>query len=338
MSHTVKSLKVTYNPINEENTFTSGDVVSGHVTLEMAKDCQISSLLIKFKGKAQVLWTERYGQTTVVYHAKDKYFSIKQYIIHDKDHTGDNQTLLANQNGETWSNVVSPGCHVYPFTFQIPFQVMPSSFDSSIGKIVYLLEAKLSRSMRVPQKDSTKINFVTKEDLRSSPELMMPQHDSKDKKMKFFNSGTVAMDVKLEKTGFFQGEGLKVLAFIENNLSRQIRPKYCVYKKHSFFARGKRKVWTLDLFKEVYLDVKYASDPEIKFPIVILPASQVPAGVAPPPAASGFGFEPFGIPNPPAWGLVPPQPPAGAPHPSDPPPAYGAYAMDPPLTDFGKKY
>ncbi|XP_031165156.1 arrestin domain-containing protein 3 isoform X1 [Sander lucioperca] len=379
MSITVKSLKVTYNPVNEKNTFTSGDVVSGHVTVEVAKDCQIASLLIKFKGKAEVLWTERYGKTTVVYHAKDKYFSIKQYLIHDKDLTGgDTQTLLTNQNGQTWSNVVSPGCHVYPFTFQIPFQVMPSSFDGSVGKIVYLLEAKLSRSMRVPQKDSTKINFVTKADLRSHPELMMPQHDSKDKKMKFFNSGTVAMDVNLERTGFFQGEGLKVLASIQNNSSRQIKPKYCVYKKHSFFARGKRRVCTWDLFKEVgepiapfnkenvtrvlsvpldlepsilncsiikmeyrlrvYLDVKYASDPEIKFPIVILPVSQVPAGVAPPPAASGFGFEPFGSTNPPAWGIVPPQPPAGAPHPSDAPPPYGACVMYPPLTDFGNKY
>lgn len=33
-----------------------------------------------------------------------------------------------------------------------------------------------------------------------------PQHESKDKKMKLFTSGTVAMDVDLEKTGFFQGE------------------------------------------------------------------------------------------------------------------------------------
>lgn len=33
-----------------------------------------------------------------------------------------------------------------------------------------------------------------------------PQHESKDKKMKVFNSGTVAMDVNLEKTGFFQGK------------------------------------------------------------------------------------------------------------------------------------
>lgn len=74
---TVKRLKVTYNPVNEKNTFTSDNVVSGDVTLEVAKDCQIASLLIKFKGKAEVLWTERYG-TTVVYHANDKYFSIKQ--------------------------------------------------------------------------------------------------------------------------------------------------------------------------------------------------------------------------------------------------------------------
>lgn len=103
-----------------------------------------------------------------------------------------------------------------------------------------------------------------------------PQHESKDKKLKLFNSGTVAMDVNLEKTGFFQGEsplslhyiilipgvvltflvcfageGLKVLASIENNSSREIKPKYCVYRKHSFFARGKRRLSTKDLFKEV---------------------------------------------------------------------------------------
>ncbi|XP_031705506.1 arrestin domain-containing protein 3-like [Anarrhichthys ocellatus] len=376
MPTTVKSLKVTYNPVNEKNTFTNGDCVSGELTLELDKECTIDSLLIKFKGKAEVLWTERYGQTTVVYHSKDKYFSIKHYFIRNKDvKGGDNQTLLTN-NGETYRNVVAAGCHVYPFTFQIPFHNMPSSFQGCVGKIVYSLEAKLSRSMRIPTKDSTKINFVSKEDLTSDPELMTPQHESKDKKLKVLNSGMVAMDVNLEKTGFFQGEGLKVLACIQNNSSRKITPKYCVYRKHIFFARGKRRVSTKDLLKEVgdpilpsanekftrvitipfdaepsilncsiikaeyrlrvYLDVKYASDPEIKFPIVILPAPQVPAVLAPPPAASGFGFEPFGSTNPPAWGIVPPQPPAAS-GPLDPPPPYGSYGMYPPLTDFGNK-
>ncbi|TNN31808.1 Arrestin domain-containing protein 3 [Liparis tanakae] len=166
--------------------------------------------------------------------------------------------------------------------------------------------------------------------------------------MKVFNSGTVAMDVNLEKTGFFQGEGLKVMACIQNNSSRPIKLKYCFYRKHTFLAKGNRKVSTKDLLKEVgepippsaeekftrvipipsdvepsiencsiikveyrlrlYLDVKYASDPEIKFPIVILPAARVPA-------ASGFGFEST---EPLAWGFEPPAEPTApaAPAPS----------------------
>ncbi|XP_026178413.1 arrestin domain-containing protein 3 [Mastacembelus armatus] len=377
MLTTVKSLKISYNPINETNTFTNGDWISGQVTLELAKDCQIENLLVKFKGKADVLWTERYGKTTVVYHAKEKYFSLKHYFVQDQNQRGDDQQgLLRNQNGETYSSVVAPGIHVYPFTFQMPFQNAPSSFAGSVGKIVYTLETKLSRSMRISKKDSTKINFVSKADLNHDPGLMAPQHEHKDKKMKMFSSGAVAMDVNLEKAGFFQGEGLKVMAFIQNKSSREIRPKYCVYRKHSFFANGKRKLSTKDLLKEVgepiqpsasenvtrvltiphdvepsilncsiikaeyrlrvYLDVKYASDPEVKFPIVILPASGV-AAMAPSPPAFGFGFEPSANPNLPTWGIGPPQPPA-APQPSDPPPPYGAHGVYPPLTDFDTKY
>ena len=83
MSTTVKSLKVTHNPANDGDTFTHGDVVTGQVTLEVVKDCHIDSLYIKFKGKAEVLWTERHGKTTVVYHSKDKYFSTKNFFIRD---------------------------------------------------------------------------------------------------------------------------------------------------------------------------------------------------------------------------------------------------------------
>uniref|UniRef100_A0A1A7WPD3 Arrestin C-terminal-like domain-containing protein n=1 Tax=Iconisemion striatum TaxID=60296 RepID=A0A1A7WPD3_9TELE len=186
------------------------------------------------------------------------------------------------------------------------------------------------------------------------------------------------MDVQLEKSGFYQGEQLKVLAFIKNDSSREIKPKYCIYTKHSFFARGKRKLHTHDLIKEVgapiapstsqnvtqvitiprdmepsimncsnikveyrlrvYLDVKYASDPEIKFNIFILQAFPVPAAASAPPAAAGFGYEPFGNPTPPVWGMSPPPPPF-APQSSDPPPPpYGAYGMYPPLNDFNNKY
>ncbi|KAM9744606.1 uncharacterized protein ACNS7B_011754 [Menidia menidia] len=377
MSTTVKKLEVTYNPINDSNTFTNGDIVTGQVTLEVAKDCQIDSLSIKFKGKAEVLWSERHGQVTVVYHSKDKYFSIKQYFIRDKNIKDDEKALVIH-NPETYCSVVAPGVHVYPFTFQIPSQEMPSSFKGADGKIQFLLEARLGRSMRIAKKESTKINFVSNAAINSVYGLMTPQHESKDKKMKLFTSGSVAMDVDLEKSGFYQGEGLKVLAFIKNDSSREIKPKYCIYSKHSFFARGKRRVHTYDLIKEVgapippstsekvtqiinvphdaepsilncsilkaeyrlrvYLDVKYASDPEIKFDIVIMPASQAYAvALAPPPAPTSFGFEPLGNPNPPVWGLGPPQPPAVPQFSDQPPPPYGAYAMYPSLNEFTNK-
>ncbi|XP_029916934.1 arrestin domain-containing protein 3-like [Myripristis murdjan] len=376
MSSTVKNITVHYNPINEANTFTKGDIVSGHIALELAKECHVESLSIKFKGKAEVMWTERHGQTTVVYHSKDKYFSIKQFFIRKEEGQGDDfQVLLTDQEGCAYRNVIAPGHHIYPFTFQFPTKDMPSSFHGSAGKIVYSLEARLSRSMRIDSKDTTKITFVSKPDLSSIPGLMTPQHDSKDKKMKFFTSGTVGMDVSLEKMGYQQGEGIKVIALIQNDSSRDIKPKYCVYKKHSFFANKKRRLHTKDLFKEVgqpippsthqrvtqvltipadlepsilncsiikaeyrlrvYLDVKYASDPEIKFPIVILPASEVPA-MDQPPAYAGFGYEASWNPNQPIWGAAAQAPVAS--QPAEPPPPYGQYGLYPTMSDFNKKY
>lgn len=50
---------------------------------------------------------------------------------------------------------------------------MPSSFRGDYGKIVYSLEARLSRSMRIDKKDSTKMNFVSKADLLNNSELMV---------------------------------------------------------------------------------------------------------------------------------------------------------------------
>ncbi|XP_077456877.1 uncharacterized protein LOC144074356 [Stigmatopora argus] len=358
MPSTVKSLKVTYSDVSEKGTFTSGDAVNGQVILEVAKECKVESFYVKFKGKAEVLWTERHGQTTVTYHSKNKYFSIKHYFI---------------QGGSTGKDLLFPGYHEFPFNFQFPLQEMPSSFTGSVGKVVYLLETKLSRSMRLSTKDTAKIPFVTKLVPNMSEDLMIPQHDSKNKKMHMFNSGTIAMDVKIEKSGFFPGEGLKILAYIQNNSSRQIKPKFCIYRKHSFFARGKRRLDTKDLLKEVgdsippsagvtvnrvitippdmepsilnceilkveyrlrvYLDVKYSSDPEIKFPITILPAFQASAALAAnmPLTSTGFEFTSHGYQNPPPVDAFSPQ------QPFDPPPPYEGHGMYPSLMDSVSK-
>ncbi|KAG8012097.1 Arrestin domain-containing protein 3 [Nibea albiflora] len=279
MSGDVKKFMLGYNPINSSNTFTSGDCVTGQVTFELDKDCKIDSLSVKLKGKAEVRWSEHNGQHRRTYHSKLKYFSIKEVII-QKGH-GKN---------------------------------LPPSFNGKWGKIVYTLEANLSRSMRTDKKAKAYLTLVHNVDPRSDPVLMTPQGHVTEKKM-LFTSGRVTMDVHIERMGFHQGEGIKVVASILNRSSRDIKPKYCLYMKQSFFSKKKRKLYTKDVLKEVgdaippsasptvtriltippdmepsilnceivrleyrlrvYLDIKYALDPEIKFPIVILPALRV---------------------------------------------------------------
>lgn len=48
---------------------------------------------------------------------------------------------------------------------------MPPSFKGADGNIVYSLEARLSRSMRIDKKDLTKLTFVPRVDWSLEPEL-----------------------------------------------------------------------------------------------------------------------------------------------------------------------
>lgn len=73
---------------------------------------------------------------------------------------------------------------------------------------------------------------------------------------------------------------------------------------------------------QVYLDVKYASDPEIKFPIAILRSPVVSADPPFPTAAFGFGNTDLAQPL----------------NPFDAPPSYGAYNLYPPVSGFGNKH
>ncbi|XP_046697126.1 arrestin domain-containing protein 3-like isoform X2 [Silurus meridionalis] len=330
MACKVKSLSVRVNPVNLSNTFTTGDYITGRVTLEVVKKTHIQSLLIDAKGEANVQWTERQTiRNYIVYSAKEMLFKSVHYFIEEQMKGDDGYSLLTNENGQCYSRIVEPGIHVYPFTFQLPYQDMPPSFKGYHGAVKYFLEAKLCRSMLMTKKAKVYFNYVPQGDL-TIPNLMTPQNGYKEKKMKIFTSGNVTMDVHLEKMGFLIDEQMKVKIDVGNNSSRTVTPKFLLYQKQSFFAGKKRSLRTKEILKElgdpiepsteqcvtkmlnipadtsisilnckvlkveyrlkVYLDIKFTSDPEIKLPVVILPVSVKHRDVPKP--DMGVGFEP----------------------------------------------
>ncbi|XP_070760662.1 arrestin domain-containing protein 3-like [Enoplosus armatus] len=357
---TIKNFSIEYDAINSKNTFTNGDTINGRIIVEVSKETRIQSLIFIAKGKARVCWHEHYGQHHHhVYWANEKYYDVKHHILRE-----------ARQDG---TEVIGKGRHVFPFSFKIPDRKIPSSFKDCIGKVVHNLKAELKQSMKLTKKAKTHFTFVSKADM-DIPALMEPQYGCKDKSVKVFGSGNVSMDVHTKRMGYKQGEALKVQVEISNHSTRSVKPKFILYEKRSFFAQGRRRVCTNEILKEkieavatsskesvtkvitiprelppsilncsiikleyrlkIHLDIKCARDPEIKLPIVVLPAFEAPAVTQPPPSA-GFGFEAFGNPNQTPWSTAPQQQQAS--QAVAPPPPYAAYATYPSFADSSNK-
>ncbi|KAF7200101.1 arrestin domain-containing protein 3 [Nothobranchius furzeri] len=349
---TIKTFQLEYDAINSRNTFTNGDTINGRIVLETDKEMKIQSLEFLAKGKASVCWTEYYGDNqSHVYWSDEKYYSIQQHILRE-----------SRQDG---SEIIGKGKHLFPFSFKIPEERMPSSFYSTIGRVVHKLKAELKQSMKLKKKTKVHFKFVSRADM-DVPRLMVPQHGCKDKRLAF-GSGTVSFDVCIDKTGYKPGEAITVTTEINNQSSRLVKPKFILYEKKSFFAQGRRKLETRQVLKakadgvdpnsgkrtvakvipiptelspsimncsiikleyrlQVYLDIKFSSNPGIKAPIIILPEVLDMRHL--PPSYSDFGFEAFGNPAPPTRGTTPQA--------TEPPPSYETSAMYPafPSVDY----
>lgn len=122
MSKSIKEFSLHYDPINESNTFTSGDIVEGRVVLEVIKEIKVDSFFVKLTGDAHVSWTEGSGDDETTYSDHERYFKLKQYFIQESSKKGEGEKNTTLIDGETYGPVISPGCHVFPFRFQLPKQ------------------------------------------------------------------------------------------------------------------------------------------------------------------------------------------------------------------------
>ncbi|XP_040899191.1 arrestin domain-containing protein 3-like [Toxotes jaculatrix] len=289
----VKSLTLTYDALNENGTFSEGDTITGKVTLDLLKEVAVQNLYVKAKGDADVRWTKKSGDHTHTYSAHRRYFKLKHFLI-------------AEDSRDT---SIAQGIHVYKFSFNIPPGSMPSSFRGSHGKVVYKLEAVLSRSWRMDRTVEKEINFVSKS-FPNLHSLMSHQAGSTNKEMGLFSKGHVNMDATLERRAYAPGETVAIVAKINNSSSSNMTPKFSLIQDVVYRANGNTKhesnvihklvdscisphtqsvvksavkippgqmhtiqncdIISVEYHLKVYLDISFSFDPEIKFPVVIL--------------------------------------------------------------------
>ncbi|CAN9513342.1 unnamed protein product [Ophioblennius macclurei] len=356
----IRSLTLTYEALNEAASFSEGDTITGTVTLALLKQTTVEGLFIKAKGDANVRWTHKSGDRTHTYTSHRRYFKLKQFLI--PEHA--NETVLGRGN------------HVYNFSFRIPRESMPSSFKGTHGKIVYCLEAKLSRSWKIDTTAYKEITFASKM-FPNLHALLSPKAGSTKKDIGLFSKGKVNMDVTIDKGAFAPGETVVIVAKINNSSSSEMTPKFSLQREIVFRANGHTKQESNNVHKvvdncitaqtqkevrcvmriprdlmmtihncdvisvsynlKVCLDISFAFDPKVVFPVMIIPpelASGYQNGMAagPYPAGAVGGQSNSDFPPPQAFmGPYPASPQAGSygyagpQRFSAPPPAYPGY-------------
>ncbi|CAI5650578.1 unnamed protein product [Oreochromis niloticus] len=234
---TVKHLFVEFNKVNEQGTFSPGDILSGNVIVVTSKEIKVQCFLVKAKGKAKVTWHEKEGDDVVAHSNKKKYFYFEHIILQDKKGDG--------------SVIICPGRNVYSFNFVIPDVDMPSSYEGKWGRITYSLRAQLTQSIWLVHKTKTKFPFRTKSEFpfASKSEMIITglQEQQLATRISFYGSGKVTMNVTSEKMGLKQGEAMGVSVEVLNDSAHTVIPKFYLCEKQTFVAQSKRKVHTNDI-------------------------------------------------------------------------------------------
>ncbi|XP_034025953.1 arrestin domain-containing protein 3-like [Thalassophryne amazonica] len=289
----IQGVDLSYYNLNSYGVFCAGDTITGTVSFSVHNEANVESLFVKAKADGKIALSKGDGDSKRSYSTHKRYFKVKQYLI---DHSSK-------------VTVLRSGVHRFTFSINIPQMDMPSSFTGKHGKIVYLLEAKLSKSWGRPCVVKREFNFVARPILSHG---QCSQIGLAEKYMGVFTKKQVKMAVFLDKKAYVPGQTVLAVAKIKNDSSKTLIPKFTlqqriVYWTKSDFKKSKKTICklsgqtiaactkttvtcpivlphdlppsiqncdmlSLDYCVKVYLDIALAFDPTVAFPVVIIPS------------------------------------------------------------------
>ncbi|XP_041086639.1 arrestin domain-containing protein 2 isoform X1 [Polyodon spathula] len=219
--------------VDSPPVFSSGDVVSGKVLLELGAASKVESLKLHALGFAKVHWTEsRSAGSSTAY---------TQNYCDEVEYLDRRETLMQADNGEL--TILQAGKHEFPFSFQLPEdRTLVTSFEGKHGSIRYCVKAKLHRPWNTVKKIKKEFTVIEPIDI-NTPALLASQAGNKDKmaRMWYRNLGQVSLTAKIDRKGYTPGEVIPIFAEFDNSTHRSVVPKAYITQTQTFIARGTMK-------------------------------------------------------------------------------------------------
>ncbi|XP_030622100.1 arrestin domain-containing protein 4-like [Chanos chanos] len=231
MTGTVKTLGILFD--NEQrNGYSSGDVVSGHVLLELSKEINIKSIKMSAEGYARTRWLDGPVPCSAV--------TMAGTCTEERQCLSLSQMLMQSTDGEHIS--LNAGRHEIPFDFQLPQSPLVSSFSGKYGNVFYTVRAILRSPSHPDVHVSRELPVVNQIDI-NSPVYRCPISKSDQKLIGWwmFTSGPISLNVRIERKGYCNGESIPIFAEIKNCSSRLIMPKAVMYQIQTYMVKEDTK-------------------------------------------------------------------------------------------------
>ncbi|KAK4323828.1 hypothetical protein Pmani_005468 [Petrolisthes manimaculis] len=186
----------------------SGQVLKGYVLCSASEPLSCKKITVKVKGKAKVQWTESHGKNSSTYSAKEKYLEVRH------------QVWCGSEN----DNKLPVGEHRLPFSVVLPLG-LPSSFESTAGRVRYSLKAEADQpwSLDVLDKKYFSVNCIY--DLNINPLSRRQIYGEKNKTLCCLCcvQGPIHLMMRADRTGYVPGESIVLSGEVVNNSRSTIK-------------------------------------------------------------------------------------------------------------------
>ncbi|KAL5005003.1 hypothetical protein ScPMuIL_018459 [Solemya velum] len=161
---------------------------------------------------AHVAWSEGSGEHRRHRSAKEEYFRLTTLLC----------GKLPGESGEDM--IIGPGQHVHPFTFVLPNEQLPMSFETETGRVRYTIKATVDRPWAIDYVTTQPFTVLSALDLNSIPEAKVSDQNQVSKTICCLccASGPITSHFRIDKRGYVPGETIVVNGDVVNNSSRNI--------------------------------------------------------------------------------------------------------------------